>query len=98
LTFKSDIAAGAALSTSPGLPAELHALMTDLASFAADFGKQLDAQIAGDDASVAVYEATVQADQAKISAYDIDKIGTEITAFYKPLIDQFNKEITAATS
>jgi len=95
--MKSEIAA-AALSTSPGLPPELHALMTDLSAFAADFGKQLDAQIAGDDASVAVYEATVQADQGKISAYDIDKIGSEIAAFYKPLIDQFNSEITAATS
>ena len=96
--MKSEIAAAAALSTSPGLPPELHALMTDLSAFAADFGKQLDAQIAGDDASVAVYEATVQADQGKISAYDIDKIGAEIAAFYKPLIDQFNSEITAATS
>src|SRR5438045_3687797 len=77
---------------------QLGSLMSALSGFAADFGKQLDGEVAGEDASVAVYEATVHADQGKISAYDIDKIGAEIATFYKPLIDRFNSEITAATS
>jgi hypothetical protein len=63
-----------------------------------DYGKQLDAQLAGDDATVAAYQSTIQADLAKITAYDIDKIGTEIDAFYKPMIDRFNAEIAAATA
>jgi hypothetical protein len=95
-TMKTDIDQATQLSTSPGLPAELHDLMADLQTFIGDYGKQLDAQLAGDDASVAAYQAAVVADLAKIGKYDIDKIGREIDAFYKPLIDRFNTEIAAA--
>lgn len=96
-TMRTDVDQAAQLSTSPGLPAELHDLMTDLQAFVSDYGKQLDAQLAGDDASVATYQAAIAADLAKIGQYDIDKIGTEINAFYKPMIDRFNSEIAAAT-
>jgi hypothetical protein len=72
--------------------------MSDFQTFVSDYGKQLDAQLAGDDATVAAYQSTIQADLAKITAYDIDKIGTEIDAFYKPMIDRFNAEIAAATA
>jgi hypothetical protein len=72
--------------------------MVDLQSFVTDYGKQLDAQLAGDDASVAPYQAGVEADLTKLSAYDIDKIGKEIDAFYKPLVDRFNSQIAAATA
>ena len=96
-TMKTDVDQAAQLSTSPGLPAELHDLMTDLEAFVSDYGKQLDAQLAGDDASVATYQAAIAADLAKIGKYDIDKIGTEINTFYKPMIDRFNSEIAAAT-
>jgi hypothetical protein len=95
-TMKTDIDQATQLSTSPGLPAELHDLMADLQTFIGDYGKQLDAQLAGDDASVAAYQAAVMADLTKIGKYDIDKIGREIDAFYKPLIDRFNTEIAAA--
>jgi hypothetical protein len=97
-TMKTDVDQAAQLSTSAGLPAELHDLMTDLGTFVGDYGKQLDAQLAGDDASVAAYQATLAADLAKIGKYDIDKIGSEINAFYKPMIDRFNSEIAAATA
>jgi hypothetical protein len=97
-TMKTDVDQAAQLSTSAGLPAELHDLMADLRTFVGDYAKQLDAQLAGDDASVAVYQATLAADLAKIGKYDIDKIGSEITAFYKPMIDRFNSEIAAATA
>jgi hypothetical protein len=40
----------------------------------------------------------VSADVAKIGAYDIDKVGSEINAFFKPMIDTFNSEIAAATA
>jgi hypothetical protein len=85
-------------STSPGLPPELHSLTVDLQTFVSDYSKQLDAQIAGDDATVAQDESAVDSDRAKLGSYNVDKIGTEINAFYKPMIDRFNSEIAAATS
>ena len=97
-TMQSDVNMAVQQSSSPGLPADLHDLMVDLQSFVTDYGKELDAQLAGDDASVAQYQAGVEADLTKLSAYDIDKIGKEIDAFYKPLIDRFNSEIAAATA
>jgi len=97
-TMKSDIDQAAQQSGAPPLPAELAGLTRDLQAFVDDFGKQLDAQVAGDDASVAAYQANVQADLTKIASYDIDAIGKKIDAFYKPLIDHFNSEIGAATA
>lgn len=98
VTMKTDVDQAAQHSTAPGLPGELHSLMTDLQSFVGDYGKQLDAKLVGDDARVAAYRDTLAADLQKIGGYDIDKIGGEIDAFYKPLIDRFNTEIVAATS
>ena len=97
-TMKSDVDQAAQLSTSPGLPSALHNLMVDFQTFVTDYGKQLDAQLAGDDAGVATYQATLQADLTRIGGYNIDQIGTEIDAFYKPLINRFNSEIAAATA
>jgi hypothetical protein len=96
--LQADATLGVQQSTSPGLPSDLHSLMSDLQTFVTDFGKQLDAQIAGDDATVAQDESVIDSDRAKLGSYDVDKIGTEIDAFYKPLIDRFNSEIAAATS
>jgi len=97
-TMKSDVDQAAQLSTSPGLPSALHNLMVDFQTFVTDYGKQLDAHLAGDDAGVATYQATLQADLTRIGGYNIDQIGTEIDAFYKPLINRFNSEIAAATA
>lgn len=94
--LQADAATGTQQATSPGLPSELHSLMSDLQTFVTDFGKQLDAQIAGDDATVAEDESVIDSDRAKLGSYDVDKIGTEIDAFYRPMIDRFNSEIAAA--
>ncbi|HET9782912.1 MAG TPA: hypothetical protein VFR33_14165 [Candidatus Dormibacteraeota bacterium] len=96
--LQTDVAQAVQLSTSPGLPADLHSLIVDLQTFVTDYGKQLDAQIAGDDATVAQDESTIDSDRAKLGTYDVDKIGSEIDGFYRPLIDRFNSEIAAATS
>ncbi len=95
--MQTDADQAAQQATAPGLPADLRDLLVDLQTFVTDYGKQLDAQLAGDHASVAAYQSNLVADLTKIGAYDIDKIGTEIDAFYKPLIDQFNSEMAAAT-
>lgn len=97
-TFQADIDSALSLSTAPGLPTDLHQMMADMRTFIADYKNQLSAQIAGDAASVAALQGTINADRAKLSAYDFDKIGAAITAFYKPLIERFNAEIAAATS
>jgi hypothetical protein len=97
-TMRSDVDQATQLSGAAGLPTELHDMLTDLQTFIGDYGRWLDAQLAGDGASVAADQDAVNADLKKIGGYDFDKIGSEITAFYKPLIDRFNTEIVAATS
>ena len=96
--MKTDIETAAALSTSPGFPVDLHDMTTVLTKFVADYGKQLDAEAAGDDAAAAAQRATVSADVASLGEYDVDRIGAEIAAFFKPMIDTFNSEIAAATA
>lgn len=96
--MQGDVGQAIEQSTAPGLPSDLHSLMVDLQTFATDYGKQLDAQIAGDDATVAQYQSTINSDREKLGSYDIDKIQAEINAFYKPLVDRFNSEMAAATS
>lgn len=97
-TMKTDIAQALQLSSSPGLPSDLHSLVTDMQTLMDDYGKQLTAKLAGDDATVTAYQANLDADLQKIGAYDFNKIGADINAFYLPLIDRYNKEIAAATS
>ena len=96
--LQTDVAQAVQQSTAPGLPPELHSLMVDLQTFVSDFGKQLDAQTAGDDAAVAQYQSSLDSDRNKLATYNIDKIGSDIDAFYGPMIKRFNSEIAAATS
>ena len=96
--LQTDVAQAVQQSTAPGLPPELHSLMVDLQTFVSDFGKQLDAQTAGDDAAVAQYQSSLDGDRNKLATYNVDKIGSDIDAFYRPMIERFNSEIAAATS
>ena len=86
------------LSGGPGLPSELHALMTDFQSLVTDFGKLLDAAAAGDDTAINNAYASVQADAGNLGKYNFDTISTEIDAFYKPLVDGFNSEMAKAAA
>lgn len=97
-TLKTDIDSAARLSTSPGLPAALHDLTVDMQALDSDFARDLDARLAADDAGIASADDAITADLQKVAGYDYDKIDADITAFYKPLLDRFNTEITAATS
>lgn len=96
--MQTDVGQAIQQSTAPGLPSDLRSLMVDLQTFGTDYGKQLDAQIAGDDATVAQYQSTINSDRQKLGSYDVDRIQTDINAFYKPLVDRFNSEMAAATS
>jgi hypothetical protein len=94
--MKVEIDEATRLSTAPGLPSSLHALMADLQKFVTDFGVTLDAQAAGDDNATLAATAVVDADASKIATYDIDTIGGEIDAYYAPMIERYNSEMAAA--
>lgn len=96
--MKTDVDVALQRSDAPGLPPELHSLIVDFQTLVGDFGKLLDAVAASDDAGIASSEQAVQADAAKVGGYDFDKIGSEISAYYKPLVDGFNAEMAAATA
>jgi hypothetical protein len=87
-----------ALATSPGLPAELSALTTDLHELAVDYGRQLDAEVVANYDAASVVAGEVSADMARITKYDIDRVGAQIDSYFQPSIDQYNAEIRAATA
>jgi hypothetical protein len=97
-TMKTHVDKALQLSTAPGLPTELHALIVDFESLVTDFGKLLDAAAASDNAAITSAETSVEADANKIGKYDFTKIGTEIDTFYKPMVDAFNSEMAKATA
>ena len=97
-TMKTHVDKALQLSSGPGLPSELHALMTDFQSLVTDFGKLLDAAAAGDDGAIISAEASVQTDAGNMSKYNFDTISTEIDKFYKPLVDGFNSEMAKAAA
>ena len=97
-TLKTDIAKSIQLSSAPGLPPEMKVFLTDFQTLAADFGKLLDAAIAGDISGASTYDKAVQADITTVYSHDLDKISNQIIAFYQPMIDTFNSEIAKANS
>ncbi len=96
-TMKTHVDKALQLSTAPGLPPELHSLMVDFESLVTDFGKVVDAAASGNNAALTGAESAAQGDASKLSSYNFDTIGTQIDAFYKPLIDGFNSEMAKAT-
>ena len=97
-TMKTDAAKAVQLSSAPGLPQEMHALTVDMQTLTTDFGTLLTAAQAANDAAVTSAEQALQTDANKISSYNFDNLGAQIDAYYKPLVDGFNSEMSAATS
>lgn len=97
-TMKTHVDKALQLSSAPGLPTELHSLMVDFETLVTDFGKLLDAAATGSATAITNSEKAAEADATRISAYSFDTIGTQIDAFYKPLIDGFNSEMAKATA
>jgi hypothetical protein len=97
-TLKTDIAKALALAGAPGLPPEMKQLLTDMQTLAVDDGKLLDAAIAGDVGASQAAVKLVQADVAKLESHNYDAIGSEIKAFYQPLVDTFNAEVAKANN
>ena len=97
-TMKTDVDKGLQLSTAPGLPSEVHALMVDLGTLVTDFRKLLDSAAANDDTAINNAEKSVQADADKLGTYKVDKIMTEIGAYYAPMFDEINAEMAKAAA
>jgi hypothetical protein len=97
-TMKTDVDKGLQLSSSPGLPSELHTLMVDLGTLVTDFGKLLTAAAANDDTAITNAENAVQADADKLGTYNVDKIMAEIAAYYKPMFDTISLEMDKAAA
>jgi hypothetical protein len=96
--LKADIAKAIQLSGAPGLPPDMKLFLTDFQTLAVDFGKLLDAAIAGDTGGASADLKAVDADITKIESYDTDKMSNDIKAFYQPMIDTFNSEIAKANN
>ena len=96
-TLKADAAKGLAMATAPGLPSEVKEYQTDLTKLADDFGKLLAAVAKGDSKTGSALLKTVEAEANKIDTYDWSAISDKITAFYQPLIDDYNNEGHQAT-
>ncbi|HXN79114.1 MAG TPA: hypothetical protein VN965_10115 [Candidatus Dormibacteraeota bacterium] len=97
-TMKTHVDKGLQLSTAPGLPDELHAVMVDLGTLVSDYGKLLNAAVSNDDAGVIRAENSVQADANKLGAYNVDNVMAKIAAYYKPMFDQIDAEMAKATA
>jgi hypothetical protein len=97
-TMKADVDKGLQLSSSPGLPSELHTLMVDLGTLVTDFGKLLTAAATNDNAAITSAGNSVQADANKLGTYSIDKIMAEIAAYYKPMFDAISSEMARAAA
>ena len=96
-SMKTHVDKALQLSSAPGLPSELHAMMVDFQTLVSDFGKLIDAAEANDSAALSTYFKSVNDDANKLSSYSFDNMSTKINAFYKPLIDAYNLEMAAAT-
>ena len=97
-TMKTHVDRALQLSTAPGLPPDLHSLMNDFETLVADFGKLVTAAQANDNPGVTTAAVTIQADADKLSGYNYDQISADIDAYYKPLVDDFNSQMAAATA
>jgi len=97
-TMKTDAAKAQQLASAPGVPADLKQFLTDMQTLAADLTKLFNDVLSGDTNAVAADAKTATADGTKLDSYDWAKIASEVKAFYQPLIDKFNSEVSAANN
>ena len=95
-TLKTDVAKAIQEDKAPGVASEMDAFLNDLQTTAADFAALVAAVRAGNQNGVNQAVNKLDADTKKLEGYDFDAMSTKEQAFYKALIDQYNKEIEAA--
>ena len=93
--LKTDVAKAISLDKAPGVPAAVDGFLKDTQQLANDFSALLNARTreAADAA-----EKALQADLQKIEAVDWTKVASDVDAFYKPLIDEYNSEVDKANA
>jgi hypothetical protein len=98
-TLKTDVGKAQQLENAPGIPAALKQNLTDLQSLAADFTKLFnDVLASASDSTIAADVKAADADANKVDSTDWTKVASDEKAFYQPLIDKFNSEVSAANS
>ena len=97
-TLKTDLAKALQASNAPGLPPEVRLFIIDFQTFATDESSLLTAVNSSDVSAGQSLSPKVTADVTKLDSYDFTKIGNEIASFYKPLIDDYNSQISKANN
>jgi hypothetical protein len=97
-TLQTDLAKALQASNAPGLPPEVRLFIIDFQTFATDESSLLTAVNSSDVSAGQSLSPKVTADVTKLDSYDFTKIGNEIASFYKPLIDDYNSQISKANS
>jgi hypothetical protein len=97
-TLKTDLAKALQASDAPGLPPEVRLFIIDFQTFATDEGSLLTAVNSSDVSAGQSLSPMVTADVTKLDSYDFTKIGNEIASYYKPLIDDYNSQISKANN
>ena len=97
-TLKTDLAKALQASNAPGLPPEVRLFIIDFQTFATDESSLLTAVVASDVSAGQSLSPKVTADVTKLDSYDFTKIGNEIASYYKPLIDDYNFQISKANN
>jgi hypothetical protein len=97
-TLKTDLGRALQASNAPGLPPEVRLFIIDFQTFATDENGLLVAVNSNDVSAGQALSPKVTADVTKLDSYDFTKIGNEIASYYKPLIDDYNSEISKANN
>jgi hypothetical protein len=92
--FQADSAKALQVTSAPGLPHQYHDFLIALQTYAADFGKELNAR---DKATFDAAHNLVVADNAKLNAVDFTGTAASIQSYYKKYRDAFNSEMDQAT-
>jgi hypothetical protein len=97
-TLKTDVAKAVSLDKAPGLPPEMDAFLKDLQVVSTDLANVINTAASGDSAAFDAAVSAANADTAKLDAFDFNKMSSDIEAFYKPMIDDYNSEIDKANA
>ncbi len=95
--LEGDSANAVRLSTAPGLPAVVQALMQALQKFAQDVRVFFNAIDRHDRSAALSATDAVMADSAQIGALDVSQVPAAIDAFYAPMLATYRSEARSAT-
>ena len=96
--LKTDTNKAIGLDKAPGLPADIDTLLHDMQSMSTDFTNLINAAAQNNDTAFNNAEKALQADAAKVEAFDSAKADTAITQYYQALVDAYNSEVDKANA